>query len=385
MNKRKICIIITTRGNYAKMKSVIASIQKDPELELQLIVGGGAILSKYGDIAQSLRNNGIKIDRYIHFLVEGENPVTMAKSAGLAVTEFSTAFENLEPDIVIVIADRFECLPIAMTAGYMNIPIAHVEGGEVSGSIDESIRHSITKLAHIHFPATQDAGDRIERMGEDSRSIFVVGATSLDVIRSLDLTDLNPIMEQQKSAGVGAIVDLNEPFLVVIQHPVTTEYEANFRHISATTAAIDGLKMNTIWIWPNMDAGSDGVSKGIRIYREEKNPKFVHFFKSLPIEQYAPLLNNARCIVGNSSSGIREAALLGVPSVNIGTRQTGRERCKNVIDVDYNTDDIKAAIRQQVAHGRYEPDHLYGDGKSGAKIVKTLKQYNFQIQKRITY
>ena len=147
--KRKICIIITTRGNYAKMKSVIAVIQEDPELELQLIVGGGAILSKYGDIAAALKSRGIKIDRYIHFLVEGENPVTMAKSAGLAVTEFSTAFENLQPDVVIVIADRFECLPIAMTASYMNIPIAHIEGGEVSGSIDESIRHAITKLSHI--------------------------------------------------------------------------------------------------------------------------------------------------------------------------------------------------------------------------------------------
>ena len=385
LKRRKICIVITTRGNYAKMKSVIACIQEDPELELQLIVGGGAILAKYGDIGQSIKSNGIKIDCYIHFLVEGENPVTMAKSAGLAVTEFSTAFENLQPDVVIVIADRFECLPIAMTASYMNIPIAHVEGGEVSGSIDESIRHAITKLSHIHFPATQDAARRIERMGEDQSTIFPVGATSLDVISSLDLMNLDSLRELQKTTGVGSLLNPADPYLVVIQHPVTTEYRENLRHVNETLSAIDDLKINTFWIWPNMDAGSDGISKGIRIYRERKNPGFIRFFKSLPIEHYAPLLRNAKCIVGNSSSGIREAAFLGVPSVNIGTRQAGRERAGNVVDVDYDCEKIKAAIIQEVNHGPYKPNYIYGDGKAGEKIVGQLKQYKFKIQKRINY
>ncbi|MBN3040149.1 MAG: UDP-N-acetylglucosamine 2-epimerase (hydrolyzing), partial [Candidatus Omnitrophica bacterium] len=336
MKKRKVCIIITTRGNYAKMKSVMKHISNDPSMQLQLIVGGGAILPKYGDITSSIKDNEFKIERTIHFLVEGENPVTMAKSAGLAVTEFSTAFENLAPDVVIVIADRFECLAIAMAATYMNIPLAHVEGGEVSGSIDESVRHAITKLSHIHFPATEDAAIRIERLGENKECIFTVGCSSLDVINELDLKNIKPVMKLQGKLGVGPFIDLSKPYLVVIQHPVTTEYDQNLKHINHTIDAVSQLKINTVWIWPNMDAGSDGVSKGIRMFREIKNPDHVHFFKSLSIEYFAPLLNNSSCIIGNSSSGIREAGFLGVPCVNIGSRQQGRQRLKNIIDVDYD-------------------------------------------------
>lgn len=385
MKRRKVCVIITTRGNYAKMKSVIKHISNQPELELQLIVGGGAVLPKYGNIIGSLNGNELKIDRIIHFLVEGENPVTMAKSAGLAITEFSTAFENLKPDVVVVIADRFECLSIAMAATYMNIPVAHIEGGEISGSIDESVRHAITKLSHLHFPATQRAAKRIEKLGEDPRSIFPVGCTSLDVIRELDLNNLEPIVELQKKSGVGVTVDMTKPYLVLIQHPVTTEYEQNLQHINETIRAIESLRMGTIWIWPNMDAGSDGISKGIRVFRETKKPDYVHFFKSLPIEYYAPLLKNAACIVGNSSSGIREAAFLGVPTVNIGTRQEGRERGKNVLDVGYDRNEITEAIRKQLDHGPYEPDYLYGDGKAGLKIAQIIKSFEFNIQKKISY
>jgi UDP-hydrolysing UDP-N-acetyl-D-glucosamine 2-epimerase len=385
VEKRRVCLVITTRGNYAKMKSVIELIGKDPRMELQIIVGGGAILHKYGNIAQSFIDNGIKIDRFIHFLVEGENPVTMAKSAGLAVTEFSTAFENLCPHAVIVIADRFECLPVAMTAGYMNIPVAHVEGGEVSGSIDESVRHAITKLSHLHFPATREAAKRIERMGEDPKTIFPVGSTSLDVIAGMNLDDVTTLMEAQQRMGVGAVIDLASPYLVVIQHPVTTEYEQNLAHVNETIQGMKALKMNMVWIWPNMDAGSDGISKGIRMFREREKADYVHFFKSLPIELYAPLLKNAACIVGNSSSGIRESAFMGVPAVNIGSRQSGRERCANVMDVVYDREMIQKAVRIQVEHGPYEPDFLYGDGKAGERIVKILKDFNFQIQKKISY
>jgi UDP-hydrolysing UDP-N-acetyl-D-glucosamine 2-epimerase len=309
----------------------------------------------------------------------------MAKSAGLAVTEFSTAFENLCPDVVMVMADRFECLPIAMTAAYMNIPVAHVEGGEVSGSIDESIRHSITKLSHLHFPATESAAKRIERMGEPSETIFTVGATSLDVIARLNLENLEPIMKLQKTAGVGGFVDLYKPYLVVIMHPVTTEYEKNLLHVKETIAAIESIGMHTVWIWPNMDAGSDGISKGIRDFREKKNPKYIKFFKSLAIELYAPLLKNCLCIVGNSSSGIREASFIGVPSVNIGSRQTGRERGDNVIDVGYDRKEIEKAVIQQVNHGPFEPNHLYGDGNAGIKMAAILKDFNLKIQKKISY
>lgn len=385
MSKRKVCVIITTRGNYAKMKSVMRAIKAREQMELQVVVGGGATLPKYGNIVGSLNGGEFDINHSVHFLVEGENPLTMAKSAGLAIIEFSSIFENLKPDVVMVIADRFECLSIAMAAGYMNIPLAHVEGGEVSGSIDESVRHAITKLSHLHFPATAEAAERIKRLGEDPASIFTVGCTSLDVISELDLNDLSGIERVQQTVGVGALLDTSQPYLVVIQHPVTTEYRDNLAHVNETLQAVHEVRMNTFWIWPNMDAGSDGVSKGIRTFREHHRPDYMHLFKSLPIELYAPLLKNAACIVGNSSSGIREAAFLGVPTVNIGSRQMGRQRGANVVDVDYDRRQIAEAIRAQVAHGPYPPDHLYGNGKAGERIANILATYQFRLQKRIHY
>jgi GDP/UDP-N,N'-diacetylbacillosamine 2-epimerase (hydrolysing) len=273
-----------------------------------------------------------------------------------------------------------------MAAVYMNIPVAHIEGGEVSGSIDESIRHAITKLAHLHFAASDEAANRIQRMGEDPASIFAVGSTSLDVIRQLDLCNLDPVRRYQHDAGAGAMIDLvRGEYLVLNQHPVTTEYAENLANIRETIAAIEELRLPTVWIMPNMDAGSDGINEGIRQFRETSNPEYVHFFKSLPIELYAPLLANAACMLGNSSSGIRESAFLGTPTVNIGSRQCGRQRAANVVDVGYDRRAIVDAVRRQIAHGQYPADHLYGDGFASEKIVQTLRTHRVRIQKTLTY
>lgn len=386
MTKRKICVVLTTRGNYAKMKSVISEIQRSDDLELQLILGGMVVLEKYGRILETLKDEKLPVKRTINFVIEGESLVTMSKSAGLAVTEFATAFEDLKPDVVITIADRFECLPIAMAAAYMNIVVAHIEGGEISGSIDESIRHAITKLAHVHFPASMEASSRIERMGEERSRITMVGGTSMDVIRQLDLDDLDSVRIYQQGYGMGELIDLvPREYLVLIQHPVTTEYGENIEHLHETIASLEELRMPTVWVMPNMDAGSDEINKGIRLLREKKRPDYIHFFKSLPIEYYAVLLKNAGCILGNSSSGIREAAFLGAPSVNIGTRQHGRERGKNVVDVGYVKEEIVQAVRRQLAHGHYEPDYLYGDGFASEKIVNVLRTQQFSIQKTNAY
>lgn len=387
MKKRKVCIILTTRGNYAKMESIMEAINDNKYLEMQLIVAGGVLLPKYGEIVKTIEKN-YKINRKVYFLIEGENPVTMSKSAGIVISEFSTIFEDLKPDIVLVIGDRFESLPIAIAASYMNIIVAHLEGGEVSGSIDESIRHAITKLSHIHFPATLEAAERIKRLGEKDESIFVVGTPTIDLSKKIDFSDKSSFYKIQGTKGekgAGAILNLDKPYLVVNQHPVTTEYEKNLQHINETIKAVDALKINTFWIWPNMDAGSDGISKGIRMYREEKNPKFIHFFKSLGFQSYARLLNDSLCILGNSSSGIREASFLGIPAVNIGTRQQGRARGGNVIDVDYDWKLIVDAIKKQIEHKRYPASDLYGDGNAGKKIAEVLSSYDCPIQKKISY
>ena len=192
-------------------------------------------------------------------------------------------------------------------------------------------------------------------------------------------------MALQQKSGVGPVVDLQKPYLLIIQHPVTTEYDQNLSHMNETLESVRALSMNSILIWPNMDAGSDGISKAIRVFREKYRPDNIHFFKSLPIEYYAPLLKNAACVVGNSSSGIREASFLGVPSVNIGTRQAGRERGKNVIDVTYKKDEIISAVHKQLDHGPYTPDYIYGDGNACRKIVEILGTSEFKIQKKISY
>lgn len=382
---RSICFPVTTRGNYGKFKPVMQAVEAHPELELQLVVAGGALLHKYGNFVEDGHLGEFEVDKKIYFLLEGENPITMAKSTGIALTEFTSVFEELDPDVVMTIADRFEELAIGTAAAFQNIPLAHIEGGEVSGSVDESIRHAITKMSHLHFPSTERASERVRKLGEPPENIFDVGTPSLDVISELDLDDVDSIESELRDKGVGADIQLRDEYLLVIQHPVTTEYGHNRSYIDETIAAVDSLKIPTVWLWPNMDAGSDAVSKGIRVYREQNDQDFIRFFTSLPLEQYAVILNNASCIVGNSSSGIRESAYLGVPSVNIGNRQKGRQRGENVMDVPHEASSIKSAIKAQIEHGSYESSGIYGNGNSGERVAEILADFEFSIQKQITY
>ncbi|MEW6417033.1 MAG: UDP-N-acetylglucosamine 2-epimerase [Nitrospirota bacterium] len=382
--KKKICIVLTVRGNYAKMKSVMTEIKRRPDLDLQLVVGGGVILHKFGNPINIIESDGFKVDEMVHFLVEGGKPITMAKSTGLAVVELSTVFENLRPDIVIAIADRFEALAVAIASSYMNIPVAHLEGGELSGSIDESIRHAITKLSHLHFVATEKSAERVVKMGESPDTVFITGSPTIDLIKNINLDLDFDVFE--KYAGVGSLFKVNKNnYIIVIQHPVTTEYKYASSQVRETLHAVNDLNMHTIWLWPNMDAGTDEVSRGIRVFREKNNPPHIHFFKNFAFEDYAKLLNNCAVLVGNSSSGIRESAFLGVPVVNIGTRQNYRERAENVIDVDYRREEIKDAIKKQVAHGKYLSNHLYGNGQAGKKIAEVLSDFEIGIQKRLLY
>ncbi len=382
--KRKICIVLTVRGNYAKMKSIMKEIKNRSNCELQLVVGGAVILHKFGNPINIIEADGFEISEMVHFLVEGGKPITMAKSTGLAVVELSTVFENLRPDIVMAIADRFEALAVAVAASYMNIPVAHLEGGELSGSIDESIRHAITKLSHIHFVATQKSAERVIKMGEDPENVYVVGSPTIDLIRDLNLDLDFDVFE--KYAGVGALVPVTKNnYIVVSQHPVTTEYESASTQVQETLHAINDINMPALWLWPNMDAGTDEISKGIRMFREKYQPRHIHFFKNFAFEDYAKLINNSAVLVGNTSSGIRESAYLGVPVVNIGTRQNHRERGENVIDVNYSRDEIRDAIKKQIANGKYPINHLYGDGHAGEKIAEILSSCKISVQKRLMY
>ena len=383
---RKVCIAVHSRANYGRIKTVMREIDNHPLLELQLIIGSSALLTRFGSAIDNIRADGFKELATVSSIIEGENPTTMAKSTGLAIIELATHFENLKPDIVLTVADRFETLATAIASSYMNIPLAHTQGGEVTGSIDESVRHAITKLAHIHFPATERAKDFILRLGEDENSVHLTGCPAIDLVAESDLKISNDIFKTY--GGVGDQIDANKDFIVVLQHPITTEYGQGFAQINETLDAIhkcsqEGLQV--IWLWPNVDAGSDDVSKGIRSFREKHKTKNIRFYKNFYPEDYISLLANCKCIVGNSSSGIREAAFLGTPCVNIGSRQSGRERGENVINVKHNCNEIYNAISKQINHGKYPKSTLFGDGNSGKRIAEILSNVKPKIQKRISY
>ncbi|MDA0786391.1 MAG: UDP-N-acetylglucosamine 2-epimerase [Proteobacteria bacterium] len=380
---RKICVVVNSRANYARIKSVMRAVQQHNRLELQLIVGASALLYRYGNVVDLIRADGFEPSAVIYSIVEGENPTTMAKSTGMGIIELSSQLENLQPDIVLTVADRFETMATAIAAAYMNIPLAHTQGGEVTGSIDESVRHAITKLAHIHFPATAQAHDFVMRMGEAPETVHLTGCPAIDLLVDNDLS-LDPGL-LNGGRGTGAHLDPSQPYMVVLQHPVTTEYGSGFEQISATLEAVRRIDMQTVWLWPNVDAGSDDVSKGLRMYREENPDANVHFYRNFPAEDYARLINNTAVLVGNSSSALREGAYLGVPAVNIGTRQGGREHAANVRHADYDPDAIERLAREQMDHGRYESSHMFGDGHAGKRIANLLADSEIIIQKRLAY
>lgn len=382
-HRRKICIIVNSRANYGRVKSVMRAVTDHPDLQLQLIIGASALLYRFGNVRDHIAADGFEAQATVHSIVEGETPTTMAKSTGIAIIELATQFDNLKPDVVLTVADRFETLATAVAASYMNIPLAHTQGGEVTGSIDESVRHAVTKLSHIHFPATRQAGEYLVRMGEDPDTVHFTGCPSIDLIAGLDLKLPPDIFTRY--LGVGAAIDPAKPYLVVLQHPVTTEYGQGFAQINETLRAVESIGMQTAWLWPNVDAGSDDVSKGLRMYREHNNPSWLHLYRNFAPEDYARLINNAACLVGNSSSGLREGAFLGVPAVNIGTRQQGREHGPNVVFADHFADAISTAVRKQIAHGRFPASTMFGTGNSGQKIADILASATFRIQKRLAY
>ena len=382
---RKVCVVITARPSYARIKTVLQAIQCHPELKLQLIVGASALLDRYGEVVNIIRADGFTPDAVVYMVLEGENLITTAKSTGLGVVELATIFDNIRPDVVVSVADRFETIATAIAASYLNIPLAHVQGGEVTGSIDEKVRHAVTKLSTLHFVSNPQAATRVIRMGEDPDTVFISGCPSVDIAARVMDEARNGFDPFASYAGVGTRFDPREGYLVVMQHPVTTEYNDAGSQIQETIAAIETLKLPTFWFWPNVDAGSDHISKGLRRFRECRSQAPIYFFKNMTPEDFLKLLVRARCLIGNSSVGIREASFLGVPVVNIGNRQTGRDRAKNVVDVAYDAEAIVGATRKHLANGRYPSSPLYGDGKAGERIANILARVPLRIHKQITY
>ncbi len=382
---RKICVVVTARPSYSRIKTALVAIKNHPKLELQLVIAGSALLGRYGNAVDYIEKDGFTVDEKVFMVLEGENPTSMAKTTGLGVMELSNVFYKLQPDAVVTIADRFETIATSIAASFQNIPLIHIQGGEVTGNIDEKVRHANTKLADLHLVASEDAKERVLKMGENPAMVFNTGCPSIDLaeeIKKQPTLDFDPI---KKYGGVGVDINWKDGYLVVMQHPVTTEYQSARNDVLKTLEAIHELNIPTFWFWPNVDAGADGTSSGIRTFRELKKPKNIHFFKNMEPNDFLRLLVNAKCLIGNSSVGIRECSYLGVPTVNIGTRQNKRKRGSNVLDVVYDKNLIKEAVLERIATDKIVTENIYGDGNSGKKIATIIAETKIGFHKTIEY
>ena len=339
---RKVCAVLVDRANYGRLKPVLSEIKSRPELQLQLVATGTMVLQRFGYPVAVVKADGYQVDSEIHIELEGSTPATMAKSVGFGIVEFASEFQRLQPDLVLLIGDRYEALAAAIAAAYMNICIVHIQGGEVSGSIDESARHAITKMAHFHFPSTARAAEYLQRMGERPDSILGVGCPSSDIARQLDL-ELDP--QVVNGTGSGAQIDLSKPFLLVMFHPTTTSYGGEQSQIEEVLSALESVRLPTVMLWPNIDAGSDRISKSIRVFRDRVSPDWLRTITNLPPEDYLRLLAKASSAVGNSSSFVRDAGYFGTPVVLVGDRQEGRETDVHVIPVEPAANEIAQGDR----------------------------------------
>lgn len=380
---RKVAVITGTRADYGILYPVLKAIDSSENLKLQLIVCGMHLCPDFGMTIKEIEKDGFEISDKFETVFSSDTGSSMAKTVGLSIMYAAQSFERLKPDIVLVLGDRGEMLAAAIAACYMNIPVAHIHGGEVSGTVDESIRHAITKLSHIHFPATEDSRNRIIKMGEEEENVFVVGAPGLDVIKS------TKYMSREEFLNKFGLKD--DKIILMTQHPVTTEIDDVDFQIRATLDAIVSIGKQTVITYPNSDSGGRIIIRRIEEYRQKYS--FIKVYKNLSQYDYLNLLNNADVMVGNSSSGIIEAASFKLPVVNIGTRQNGRLRGINVMDAAYSRKEIINAINKSLYDDNYIKNldkciNPYGDGNASGRIVKILDDIKIDrnlIQKKITY
>ena len=384
---RKICVVITARASYSRIKTALIELEKNPSVNLMIVLAGSSLIDKYGDIRGQLSQDNLKVTAEAYHVVDGGDLISSAKTVGLGINELSSIFVQLKPDLVVTIADRFETMSTAVAASFMNIPLAHIQGGEVTGNIDEKVRHSITKLADLHLVSTEKSKERVIKMGENPDCVHVTGCPSIDIAHQVassgnNILDFDPI---KKYGGVGPELDWSNWYIVVMQHPVTTEFHLAEHQILETLKAVCEIKIPAFWFWPNLDAGTDGTSKGIRKYREQNLIENIHFFKNMDSVDFLKLLKNSVCLIGNSSVGLRECSYLGVPCINIGNRQFGRERSSNILNVDHSTTEILQAFNKVIDGFNCSSSTLYGDGNAGPRISKILADSKLSFNKHLNY
>ena len=385
MIMKKIAVVTGTRAEYGILTPVCKAIEGNKALQLCLVVTGMHLSHDFGYTVSEIEKDGFKIDARVPMLPDKDSPTAMAESIGRGISGMARAWHSLNPDFVVVLGDRVEPLAAAITGVYMNIPVAHIHGGDVTrGGFDEYARHAITKLAHIHFPATQKSAERILKMGEDAWRIHLVGSPALDAI-------LNEPLPSPADVAAKLGIDTSKPFIMVTQHPVTTESEMAVAQMKETLEALVELKIPAIVFYPNSDAGGREMIDLIKKY--SKKHAFIKIVPNLPRREYLSLLKITGALVGNSSSGIIDAPSFGLPAVNIGIRQEGRERGCNVIDVPPEQKEIVSGITRALNDKDFiarvkKCENPYGDGKAGPKIAEILAEIEKTsrlLEKKLTY
>ena len=383
--RRKLCAVITARPSYSRIKSALSAIQQHSLLELQIVLAGPALLTKYGNIDNVLHDDGFTVNERVYNVLDGENITSMAKTVGIGLVELSNVFYHLKPDMVLVIADRFETISVSIAAAYQNIPLVHVQGGEITGSIDEKVRHANTKFADIHLVCNYRAKKIVERLGEDPEYVFNTGCPSIDLAAEVLKKPKLNFDPYKKYGGLGNRPDYSNGYVVVMQHPVTTEYHDARKQIEETLQAVKDLKIPAFWFSPNADAGTDAVAASIRYFRENYDMSHVHFFDNMVPDDFLRLVYNSKCLIGNSSMGIRECSFMGVPVVNIGSRQLGRERGCNIIDVESDKTAIMNAVYYWLANDKPEQSFVYGNGEAGKRMAEVLATVPLRYSKILKF
>ncbi|MBU3925752.1 UDP-N-acetylglucosamine 2-epimerase (hydrolyzing) [Patescibacteria group bacterium] len=384
-NKRKICFIITSFIHYSRSFLILEELKNRSDVELHVAMAGAILLSKYAskdaNIRDILKKDGIDNIHEIHFNLDGGKKITQAKTAGLGVIEFSSFFNHMKPDLIVVRGDRFEVLSAAVAAAYMNIPIAHIEGGDVSGTLDESVRHAITKLSHIHFATNEPARNRILKMGEQPEYVFNFGSPDIEVVHNI-INNENGNRINLSMTGSGFDFQPEEDYLMVTYHPVTTEIDRLVENTSILLEVIHETNLPVFWFWPNFDIGSEEISHELRAFKDQVPDNKIRFMRHIHPQKFICLLKNTKCFIGNSSAGIKECSYLGIPVINLGSRQNNRFRADNVVDVGFAKEEIANALEEQLKIGRYPVSDIYKiDESPSKKIASVLAEIDLYIQK----
>ena len=379
-----VAAVVTSRSQYARLKTVLQGLNDDDRIKLFIILSGGSLVHRFGNISDIVETAGLEINKKIHTLLEAGEPVAQAKTTGMGLIEYATAFNEFAPDVMLTSGDRHETMACTLAASYLNIPVVHLEGGELTGSIDDKVRHSTTKMADYHFVSTGRSEEIVRQLGEPANRVYRTGCPSIDFAEQIIQEGQDEYDPQTEYGGVGDTVDVSKDYIVVQYHPLPTEYESNYDKTQELIKAYEQLSMQAFWFWPNMDAGTDQVSKAMREYREQQNPKGVRFFITLDPHDYLTLVKNAACMVGNSSVGIRECSYFGIPTVNIGERQQSRERGPNVLDVACDAEEIANGIETQLQQEAYSQSTIYGNGNATRKIIDILAELDPELKPPMT-